>query len=434
MYKDDSKTKLAMAKLNNAAMFKEAELAKDVIGTSVKGMSEDMIDAMIPKGAKIEDYYVDMNDKIQSYSADTVAKMEKTAKDSANVVESYSTTISSSSKQISADIADALPVKEMAAKQAEFQSQFTESQQKIIDDYKGYSEENRSFHAQAMQSGIKEDTETAQMIGARISKMKADIGDRQATEEEQKALENETLNKAMFEKQVESKKEMLDVMQNLGDYSAKRELELKQKAIDDAIAIDNKKTNAINAELPVNGVAMGPQSDQEANQKKQMALQLKASGVDVGAMEAAAEKERQAAWDSAVPEKINTKTVAPKKSIADMMGGLEIGANGMPIMRSIDSAKQTLNQKTPSPGKKINQETGEEYTPVEELAKQQGKKAAAEKKPESKTATKESTLSDVVSALNTLNKQMGQLIAVSEEGHKSTTKATKSSASNIYAR
>ena len=88
-------------------------------------------------------------------------------------------------------------------------SQFTESQQKIIDDYKGYSEENRSFHAQAMESGIKEDTKTAEKIGNRIAKMKADIGDRQATKEEEAALENETLNKAMFERQVEKKKEML---------------------------------------------------------------------------------------------------------------------------------------------------------------------------------------------------------------------------------
>jgi hypothetical protein len=109
MYKDDSKSKLDIAKKTNADAFKEADLAKGVIGTSVKGMSEDMISSMIPKGAKIEDYYVDMNDKIQSYSADTVAKMEKTAKDSANVVESYSTTISSSSKKMATDIASSLP-------------------------------------------------------------------------------------------------------------------------------------------------------------------------------------------------------------------------------------------------------------------------------------------------------------------------------------
>ena len=88
MYKDDSKAKLDLAKKTNADAFKEAELAKSVIGTSVKGMSDDMIESMIPKGSKIENYYIDMNDKLQNYSADTVAKIEKTTKDSANVVES----------------------------------------------------------------------------------------------------------------------------------------------------------------------------------------------------------------------------------------------------------------------------------------------------------------------------------------------------------
>jgi len=583
MYKDDSKSKLDLAKKTNADAFKEAELAKSVIGTSVKGMSDDMIEAMIPKGAKIEDYYIDMNDKIQSNSADFVANMEKNAKASTSVVESYSTTISSSSKKmagdiagalpgattktsaapmpmsmasmsvgmdramlktddqkkvfdeimtlnakaskekqlslqeemmaatatnraaseaidlmeekldkegkgfkdltgkqkeeydalrkqqndssdaaekareaikavdraeqskqtlqkmgydiavkqeedktkiietssekIKSDIADALPVKEVAAQQQEFKSQFTESQQKIIDDYKGYSEENRSFHAQAMESGIKEDTKTAEKIGNRIAKMKADIGDRQATKEEEAALENETLNKAMFEKQVEKKKEMLDVMQNLGEYGAKRELELKQKAADDAktVAIEDKKTDAITAELPVNGVAMGPRpevSDQEAKQKV----------ADEAKSELARESRRSTPQD------------APKRkmmSTADMMGGgLDIGPNGMPIMKKIDTAKNSI------PAKPADADADRENAKFKRQAEEKKAEAAkiAEKKPDAKAATKESTLSDVVSALNTLNKQMGQLIAVSEEGHKSTTKAAKSGASNIYAR
>jgi hypothetical protein len=388
-------------------------------------------------------------------SADDITDLTKPFKKSfAEISSGFDEFISDSSnivkengEQIKADITDALPVKEMAAKQQEFHSQFTESQQKIIDDYKGYSEENRSFHAQALEAGIKEDTETAQIIAKRISKMKADIGDRQATEEEQKALENEAANKAMFEQQVEKKKEMLDVMQNLGDYSAKREQELKQKSINDALADMEKQTatikSDISAALPVDtefgdldgAIAKNKADDEIAAMEKQTAiLQLKAAGIDVEAMEAEAEKERQAAWDSAVPEKINDEAAAPKKSIGDMMAGLTVGPNGMPIMRSIDSAKQTLTQKTPSPGKKINPDTGEEYTPVEELEKQQGKKTTTEKKSESKAAGKEATLSDVVTALNTLNTKMAQLIEVNEVGHKSTAKATKSNAGNIYAR
>jgi hypothetical protein len=577
MYKDDSKSKLERLKQTNSDAFKEAELAKGVIGTSVKGMSEDMINSMIPKGAKIEDYYVDMNDKIQSYSAETVAKMEKTAKDSSNVVESYSTTISSSSKKMATDIAsslpgttsktvaapsamqsitsmgkmtlnddqrkifdemmslndkqanekleslkaeeaaanaankaaytardaleeryeaegkslkdlssedkkrydeltaqmnqtvdgadkaresiaaaeraestrqnlqkmgydvsaqqeeakvkivetnaeqiksyiaESLPVKDMAAKQEEFQSQFTESQQKILDEYKGYSEGNRVAHAEAMESGIKEDTETAKIIAARISKMKADIGDRQATEEETAELANQEANKKLFERRVGEKTEMLDIMQNLEGYSAKRELELKQKTAKDVTAED-KKTNAITAELPVNGVAMASPAasdDQEAAKEK---------AADEAKSELARESKRSTPQD------------APKRkmmSMADMMGGgLDIGPNGMPIMKKIDTAKNSI------PAKPADADAAREDAKFKRQAEEKKAEAAkiAEKKPDSKAATKESTLSDVVSALNTLNKQMGQLIAVSEEGHKSTTKAAKSTAGNIYAR
>lgn len=86
MYKDDSKVNLELAKQRNEALVKEADLAKGVVGTSVKGMSDSMIESMIPKGTKMEDYYIDMNDKLQSNAVDTVARMEKIAKESANVI------------------------------------------------------------------------------------------------------------------------------------------------------------------------------------------------------------------------------------------------------------------------------------------------------------------------------------------------------------
>ena len=116
-------------------------------------------------------------------------------------------------------------------------------------------------------------------------------------------------------------------------------------------------------------------------------------------------------------------------SATDMMaGGLSFSANGMPIMKSIDAAKKSIE-----PAKKSD--TSSDDAETAKLKRQQdAKKEEESKKSDSKAATKEATLSDVVTALNTLNKQMGQLIAVSEDGHKSTTKAAKSGASNIYAR
>jgi len=359
---------------------------------------------------------------LQKLGYDVLVKQEE---DKVKIVED-------NSEKIKADIADALPIKDMAAKQEEFQSQFTESQQKIIDDYKGYSEENRSFHAQAMEAGIKEDTETAQIIAARISKMKADIGDRQATEEEQAALANQEANKAMFEQQVEKKKEMLDVMQNLGDYSAKRELELKQKAAANAAAVtvEDKKTDTIKSDI---ANALPVEVDNEFGDLDGAIAKNKADDEL-----AALEKQRQAAWDSAVPEKINDPAApavtTPKSKIpsaVDMMkGGLDIGPNGIPIMRSIDSAKQTLTQQTPKPAES---DTAKEAAAAK--AKEEAKKPTAEKKPESKTpGTKDATLDDLLKSMNALNTKVAQLIEVNESGHKSTAKAAKSNAANLYER
>ena len=119
-------------------------------------------------------------------------------------------------------------------------------------------------------------------------------------------------------------------------------------------------------------------------------------------------------------------------SVTDMMsGGMTLGANGMPIMKSIDAAKQSIPEvKTP------DADAAREDAKFKRQAEEKKAEAAkmAEKKPDAKAATKESTLSDVVAQLNSLNKQMGQLIAVNESGHRSTTKAAKSGASNIYAR
>ena len=48
--------------------------------------------------------------------------------------------------------------------------------------------------------------------------------------------------------------------------------------------------------------------------------------------------------------------------------------------------------------------------------------------------SKDATLNDVVSSLNMLNKQMGQLLSQSESLGTKQIKATKSNSSNIYAR
>ena len=320
--------------------------------------------------------------------------------------------VETNAEQIKSYIAESLPVKDMAAKQAEFQSQFTESQQKIIDDYKGYSEENRSFHAQAMEAGIKEDTETAQMIGARISKMKAEIGDRQATEEEAAALANEEANKKLFENRVVDKKEMLDVMQNLEEYSTKREQELKEKSINDALADMEKQTATIKSDissaLPVD-TEFGDLDGAIAKNKEDDDIRA-----------------AKAAWDSAVPSKLDSEKLDMSsvskagQSKVPNLDAISFGPNGMPMFKQAEAAKQTLTKDAKSTDKKT--ETADASKPKTD-------------KTEDKSTTpskKEATLSDVVASLNQLNTKMGQLITQQADIGNKQVRATKSNSSNLY--
>jgi hypothetical protein len=241
----DTKKKTSAELADQAAkkdeIFKAAELARSVVGYNVKGLSDDAIAAILPISASMDDFYIDMNDNIQSFSNDSANNLKKITDN-----EQASSTIKISASEAARKVSEDMGLKSIESAtvagkaQEQYHSQFTESQQKIIDDYKGYSEENRSFHAKAMEKGAKEDAETAQMIGERITKMKAEIGDRQATTEELAAIENETLNKAMFEKQAASKREMQDVMENLNEYSATREKELKQQAANEQVSMQEE--------------------------------------------------------------------------------------------------------------------------------------------------------------------------------------------------
>lgn len=121
------------------------------------------------------------------------------------------------------------------------------------------------------------------------------------------------------------------------------------------------------------------------------------------------------------------KTAAPTKNISDMMSSLDFSPNGMPIMRSVDSAKKSITAPTPA-----DPDAAREVAVAK--AKEEAKNTTADKKSESKAATKESTLSDVVSQLNTLNKQMGQLLAQQEDLSRKQVNAVKSNNSNILAR
>ena len=113
---------------------------------------------------------------------------------------------------------------------------------------------------------------------------------------------------------------------------------------------------------------------------------------------------------------------------------ITIGPNGMPVAKPKSTAAAVPDkpaEKKASPGKAINPETGEEYTPLSELEKQTGATKAAPPKPAG-GSDKAATLDDVVKSLNALNTKMGQLISVNEDGHKASAKAAKSGSANLY--
>ena len=113
---------------------------------------------------------------------------------------------------------------------------------------------------------------------------------------------------------------------------------------------------------------------------------------------------------------------------------ITIGPNGMPVAKPKSTAAAVPDkpaEKKASPGKAINPETGEEYTPLSELEKQTGATKAAPPKPAG-GSDKAATLDDVVKSLNALNTKMGQLIDVNETGHKASAKAAKSGSANLY--
>ena len=113
---------------------------------------------------------------------------------------------------------------------------------------------------------------------------------------------------------------------------------------------------------------------------------------------------------------------------------ITIGPNGMPVAKPKSTAAAVPDkpaEKKASPGKAINPETGEEYTPLSELEKQAGATKAAPPKPAGGN-DKAATLDDVVKSLNALNTKMGQLIDVNDAGHKASAKAAKSGSANLY--
>ena len=150
--------------------------------------------------------------------------------------------------------------------------------------------------------------------------------------------------------------------------------------------------------------------------------------------EAEAKARQQAVKAGAMKEVVAGSSPTATQGRGITADSITIGPNGMPVAKPKSTAAAVPDkpaEKKASPGKAINPETGEEYTPLSELEKQAGATKAAPPKPAG-GGDKAATLDDVVKSLNALNTKMGQLIDVNETGHKASAKAAKSGSANLY--
>ncbi len=140
------------------------------------------------------------------------------------------------------------------------------------------------------------------------------------------------------------------------------------------------------------------------------------------------------------------KSTSPTTAQQPGRGKIDINSftlskSGMPIAKPKSTAAAAPSkpaEKQASPGKAINPETGEEYTPVgAETASKPGSSPTAKSESAASGAGgsgSKSTLDDVVKALTALNSKVGQLVSTSEQGFASVARSNKSMSNNLYER
>jgi hypothetical protein len=206
---------------------------------------------------------------------------------------------------------------------------------------------------------------------------------------------------------------MLDIMQNLDEYSATREQELEQKKADDAKAAATM--SSLITETP--GVDVPGVSNNNADQSSRVEGKLiDNTAASEGAMKAVAAG--------------SSPTATQSRGIT--MDSFTIGPNGMPIAKPKSTSAAAPEKKSEkSEEEQANEREAAKFKRQADTNKEAEKGKDGGKK---ETPDKAATLDDVVKSINALNTKMGQLIAVNEDGHKASAKAAKSGSNNLYAR
>ncbi len=79
--KTASKEEIAAKEKERAEIIKQADLTRSIVGTNVKGMTDEAVEALLPAGTKLEDYYEDINGNLQSFAVDGANKLQKVIED-----------------------------------------------------------------------------------------------------------------------------------------------------------------------------------------------------------------------------------------------------------------------------------------------------------------------------------------------------------------
>jgi hypothetical protein len=421
----------------------------------------------------------------------------KQEEDKAKIVEEQS-------EKIKTDIANALPVKDIADKVEEAKTVLSDHQKSVLK-YAYEDSEGKQMQLDNQKNRIKGELNSIAEKNKQIEDIQNEADGRELTRREQNRIEK-------LQKEIEGGKESLKfreeelfVYQNLDKLKAENEIKAKTETVT-AVEKQNEKITAdikdalgtATEKLTVNGKDVDPKSDEgkaaldqmekvkaemgkffkdgvkslptnEAGKEKDFskivagqdadiktkydelfkAVKNPFSGIkkddEVGkekdfgkiGVEQGAEAEAKARYDalkksaSGVEDKQEAKQIpnVPKASSI----GIDLNSINLPgFGPQLKSGTASIPEKKASPGKKINQETGEEYTPVPDKADKPKKEEKASTKDTA--SKKDATLSDVVTSLNMLNKQMGQLLSQQDELGRKQIQATQANSSNVYAK
>ena len=457
-------------------------------------------------------------------------------------------------EQINKDLIDALPIVEVSKQQEAFKSQFTDSQLRLIDQYKNISEENRFFMAEEQRSAMEDDLKLLQTKNAEIERLTDLRNQRELTAEEEEMLAEETMNRDALRQLVADRQDQIDILENIEQYAADRKLEIAEQSnaavlkaneafmlelndiasdIEEALPVDDfmlanaepetekdefegvdeavanrKIIDDIKSAIPLDDFMLAnaePETEKDefdgvdeavANQKivddirsalpldefmmanadvqgeevdefagldeaiaKQRALTDfgEFAGVDEAIAkqqpatvdydefagvdeqikrnreadaELARESRRKPALDENMKEAVQAASPTANSDKFNL-DSLSFSPTGMPIVKQVKQATSSLPAKT---------DTSQDDAETAKF-KRQAETKKEEDKTKSETSTKlatpagkEASLNDVVTALNSLNSKIGQLITKTEDLFNKQIQATKSNSNNIYAR